>query len=65
MNIYIPLRHGRPILCGRADADPETAKKRGFDVDLFLHPGGAREWAICLRVTDDPSKLEGWHPYYH
>jgi hypothetical protein len=65
MNIYIELRHHRPILYGSTDADVETAKMQGFEVGLFLHQGGAKEWAICLRQKDDPSELQGWHPYYH
>lgn len=64
MNIYIELRHHRPILYGRTDADVETAKQSGFEVALFLHPGGAKEWAICLRSYDDPSRLQGWRAFY-
>jgi hypothetical protein len=62
MNVYVTSRHRAPTLCGTTQADHTTARSAGFEVDLFLHPGGAKEWAICLRADDNPARLPGWRP---
>jgi hypothetical protein len=60
MNVYVMRVHQRPIVAGTTEADATVASAGGFDVDLLLHPGGAREWAVCLRRDDDPTTLPGW-----
>lgn len=62
MNVYRTQRHRRPLLIGTIDADPPPAVLVDFELDLFLHPGGLKEWAIALRTGDDPSRLPGWRP---
>jgi hypothetical protein len=62
MNVYRTRLHRRPLLQGTTDADHQAAGTLGFDVDMFLHPGGMLEWAVCLRQNDDPSLLPGWLP---
>lgn len=62
MNVYVTRLHRHPLLRGTTDADKRLATASGFEVDLFIHPGGLQEWAICLREDDDPSRLLGWAP---
>jgi hypothetical protein len=62
MNVYRTRLHRRPLLQGTTEADRKSAGRLGFDVDVFLHPGGMQEWAVCLRQSDDPTQLPGWHP---
>jgi hypothetical protein len=57
MNIYVMYRHQRPSLLGTTGVDVKYARSLGFDVDLILHPGGAREWAVCLGQGDDLSQV--------
>jgi hypothetical protein len=62
MNVYVTRVHQRPLLSGVTESDTHDARMLGFEVDLFLHPGGVKEWAICLNIKDNPSKLLGWKP---
>jgi hypothetical protein len=62
VNVYVTRVHQRPLLFGVTESDTQDARMLGFEVDLYLHPGGAKEWAICLNKNDNPSKLAGWRP---
>ncbi len=62
MNVYVTREHQRPLLFGITESDTQDARMLGFEVDLFLHAGGAKEWAICLNKKDNPSRLLGWRP---
>ena len=64
MNIYVISKHRRPFLYGTTNTEIETARAMGFEVDLFRHPGGQSEWAICLRRHDDPCVLTDWQPVW-
>jgi hypothetical protein len=63
MNVYITRLHRHPLLKGTTDADERLAAASGFEVDLLIHPGGIKEWAVCLRAGDDPTSLQGWAPF--
>ena len=60
MNVYRTRLHRRPRLVGTIDAEPTSPGLINFELDLFLHPGGIKEWALALRDGDDPSQLPGW-----
>ena len=62
MNVYVTRLHRHPLLKGTTDADKSLAAASGFEVDLLIHPGGIKEWAVCLRAGDDPTALQGWAP---
>lgn len=62
MNIYITSKHRRPFLYGTTNTDIEVARALGFEIELFIHPGGRKEWAVNLRRHDDPFLLEDWQP---
>jgi hypothetical protein len=62
MNAYMTRVHQRPLIYGIAETNADAARMLGFEVDLFLHAGGVKEWAICLNKNDNPSKLLGWRP---
>lgn len=64
MNIYITSKHQRPFLYGTTDTEVEAARALGFEVDQFIHPGGRKEWAICLHKYDDPCLLKDWQPVW-
>lgn len=64
MNVYLTLPHYRPVLLGTAETDTEAARALGLNVDLFIHPGGKKEWAICLGTGEDSSLLGDWKPIW-